>query len=60
MARPPPVLLPAGGGAGHEGAADGRDAGLRRRGGPAAPLRPLSHALRLLPVLQVSPLGEQT
>ena len=62
MARPPPVILPAGGGVGHAGAADGRDARLcrgRRGGGPAAHLRPLAHVVRLQPVLQVAVVREQ-
>jgi len=60
MARPPPVLLPAGGGARPEGAADRRDARLCRAGRPAAHLRPLAHVVRLQPLLQVAPVREQT
>ena len=60
MARPSSVLLPAGGGAGHEGAAHGRHVGLWGRGGAAAAVCPLSDALCLLPLLQEPPVGEQT
>ena len=60
MARPPPVLLPAGGGAGDERAADGRHPGLRGWGGTTAPLRSLADALSLFSLLQVPPVREQT